>query len=389
MASNLRRSKRTVGKKINDIDRRVTRMQRTPPARRIGRGVIAASNLAQNSVTYSQLTGGIATDISGAQSTADGKNAIFYSATTPTPRSSGDLWFDIDNDYALSKWNGTIWESFGLGSAAFSYIDAGKITVGTLSGREVICQETVVGLSTVTTKAQILADGTVYSKYETTGDISPFPAYPYYNEIYINKKDDQGALVIRGTQADGFTLTTTKVTSANALFGGPVAHGADARNGRFYGIGSHTNIGGGGSQIGAFRVENGVNVYEQSVTGRDVHINSSGTLGYTSSSIRYKEEVDELSVDYKDVLKIEPVTFYYRPEMVADLTYENREIEVGVIAEQVEEIGSLSHLLTYTGDQLQGFKYNRLTVYLLEVCRKQEEVIEDLKARVSALEAQK
>lgn len=394
MASNLKRSKRTVGKKINDIDRRVTRLQRNPPARRIGQGVIAASNIAQNAVSYPQLNNTIATDISGAQTTANGKNAIFYSATTPTPKSVGDLWFDIDNDYALSKWNGTIWESFGLGSAAFSYIDAGKITVGTLSGREVICQQTVVDLSTVTTRVQLLANGTIYTKYETSGDISPFPSYPYYNEIYLNKPDDQGALVIRGNQADGFTLMTTKITSANASFGGPVFHGADAEDGRFSGVGAHTNIGDGGIQVGAFRVENGTNVYSKALgsSRRQVYIDSGGTLGNgDTSSIKYKEEVNPLVLNYADVLKIEPVSFYYKQDL---FTAENielpRYLETGVIAEQVAEIGSLDYLVLYDDNgEIDGFKYDKLSVFLLEVCRKQEEAIEDLKARVSALEAQK
>lgn len=46
-----------------------------------------------------------------AQSTADGKITSFYTATTPTPEGTGDLWIDTDNDNELKRWNGTQWVS--------------------------------------------------------------------------------------------------------------------------------------------------------------------------------------------------------------------------------------------------------------------------------------
>jgi hypothetical protein len=84
-------------------------------------------------------------------------------------------------------------------------------------------------------------------------------------------------------------------------------------------------------------------------------------------------------------LKIEPVTFTYKdgisgPEEVS------KEPEIGVIAEQVEEIGGFEHLLIYINGTLESVRYEKLPVYLLEVCRKQQELIESLEARLSALE---
>ena len=134
MASNLRRSKRTVGKQVTDLDRRVRRLQKNPAPRRLAARAVTSTNLAQNAVTSVELAGSVTTAIVSAQTTADGRNKIFYQTGQPTAAAINDLWFDTDNDYALAKWNGTLWEAFGLGSAAFSYIDAGKITVGTLTG---------------------------------------------------------------------------------------------------------------------------------------------------------------------------------------------------------------------------------------------------------------
>ena len=81
------------------------------------------------------LANDVVQDIEYAQATADGKNTIYYSATEPSggTYTEGDLWFETDNDNALSRWDGAAWQSFGLGNAAFSNIDAGKITSGTIS----------------------------------------------------------------------------------------------------------------------------------------------------------------------------------------------------------------------------------------------------------------
>jgi hypothetical protein len=86
-------------------------------------------------VTTVVLANDVVQDIEYAQAAANGKNTIYYSATAPSggTYTEGDLWFETDNDNALSRWDGAAWQSFGLGNAAFSNIDAGKITSGTIS----------------------------------------------------------------------------------------------------------------------------------------------------------------------------------------------------------------------------------------------------------------
>jgi hypothetical protein len=228
VASNLRRSKRTVGKRIVDIDRRVSRLQRTPPARRIGRGVIAASNIAQNAVSYPQIAPGVITDISGAQATADGKNTIFYTPSVPTSTRIDDIWFDTDDDHKLYRAKSVGANAIGVGKwelavvnasnltvgeldanrVIVSNLDAGKITVGTLSGRQVVCQQTAYDPftgQTVTTIAQILANGTMYSGYDFSGPVNTF-----FSQIYINKNEfgDGGDGITIVGNATGSTLST-------------------------------------------------------------------------------------------------------------------------------------------------------------------------------------
>jgi hypothetical protein len=132
VASNLRRSRRTFSQRFLTVEQRVANLRRRPVPVRIGARVVLGDNIAPGTITPPAFSDSVATYV---QETAIPGNTIYYTTTAPpgSNYTEGDLWFDSDNDYALSRWNGTAWESFGLGNAAFSTIDAGKITTGTLS----------------------------------------------------------------------------------------------------------------------------------------------------------------------------------------------------------------------------------------------------------------
>ena len=244
MASNLKRSKRTVGKRIDDLHRRVLHMQKRPAPRRIGSRVVVSGNLAQDAVTPVELApdsvtqdaiapgavtntelapgaGGADTTYSGtaptspsigdvwfdssdslklkrwdgtawvsmrdlgiaaaaagaaaadaaataAQTTANGKNKVFYTASAPTAVSVGDLWFDTDEDNKLSKWSGSAWEAFGLGDAAFSNINAGKITAGTIAAARI----TSTSISAADINADRITAGTIAAARITSASIA-------------------------------------------------------------------------------------------------------------------------------------------------------------------------------------------------------------------------
>lgn len=73
-----------------------------------------------------------------AQTTANGKNKITYSSTTPgsTANTAGDLWWQFSGGNVIAQWTGvggTSWTSNQLASAVIASIDAGKITAGTIS----------------------------------------------------------------------------------------------------------------------------------------------------------------------------------------------------------------------------------------------------------------
>ncbi len=93
--------------------------------------------IANTAATNAQFTA------SSALTTAGNKNRVFYAvdqtalnaqaAADGYTLKAGDLWFDTDNDYRMSRYSGTAWGAFSLGDLALSAISAGKITAGTIT----------------------------------------------------------------------------------------------------------------------------------------------------------------------------------------------------------------------------------------------------------------
>ena len=102
MASNLRRSKRTVGKRISDLQSRVSYLQKRPAPRRIGNRVIRGTQLVPGAVTRDELALPVT-------QTLDGKNSIYRQPTEPTGGTYvvGDCWYDTDDGYKLYIYTAT------------------------------------------------------------------------------------------------------------------------------------------------------------------------------------------------------------------------------------------------------------------------------------------
>lgn len=85
----------------------------------IAPGAITGDKLAQQ--VNDQITGA-ANAAQQAQTTADGKNKIYYQNTQPglTDNKKGDTWFDTANGYRAYVWNGTAWSLSPFGSAAIA-----------------------------------------------------------------------------------------------------------------------------------------------------------------------------------------------------------------------------------------------------------------------------
>ena len=75
--------------------------------------------------------------ISTAQSTANGKNTVYYSTSAPgsTANTAGDIWWQYSSGIVIGQFvgtGGTSWTSAPIGNAVIANLDAGKITTGFL-----------------------------------------------------------------------------------------------------------------------------------------------------------------------------------------------------------------------------------------------------------------
>ncbi|MGA2904464.1 MAG: tail fiber domain-containing protein [Candidatus Korobacteraceae bacterium] len=107
-------------------------------------------------------------------------------------------------------------------------------------------------------------------------------------------------------------------------------------------------------------------VYGVSAGGIEVYINSSGQLGTVSSSLRFKEQVRDMGDSTDALMKLRPVTFFYKPE------YANGQHtpQYGLIAEEVAKV--YPELVAYDKDgQPYTVRYQYIATMLLNEVQKQ------------------
>ena len=121
-----------------------------------------------------------------AQSTADGKNTVYYQASAPptTGRKTNDVWFDTDDGNKMYYWNGKAWtvQQFGtnaikalsitnaliadaaINNAKIANLDAAKITTGYLSAARIKAGSltaSMLAVDTITAASGVIADAAI------------------------------------------------------------------------------------------------------------------------------------------------------------------------------------------------------------------------------------
>jgi hypothetical protein len=212
----------------------------------------------------------------------------------------------------------------------------------------------------------------------------------YATSVYINRADSSGGISVVGNAEDGGSNSTTLIGAyrINTRIFQHDAYTDEKGTGKFTASGTHVNFGDGDTAGYTMRIVRDNDLYGQGAANRptlDVLVNDNNTLVAPTSSIRFKENVNNLDIDYKKILAIQPVTFYYKDTSEMGEGNE-RYLEYGVIAEQVEEAG-VTQLVNYKDGVPFAVTYSKMSVFLLEVCRKQEEAIEQLSIKVDELES--
>ncbi len=109
----------------------------------------------------------------------------------------------------------------------------------------------------------------------------------------------------------------------------------------------------------------------------DICLNASDILATCSSSIRYKDNVEPFSGGVDVLNRLRPVTFNWKGSGMFDL---------GLVAEEVAEIEPL--LVTYKNEQVEGVKYDRIGVLLVNVVKEQAAELERQKEEVKGQKAE-
>lgn len=104
-----------------------------------------------------------------------------------------------------------------------------------------------------------------------------------------------------------------------------------------------------------------------------------------SSSLRYKENINNLNIDLDKFMEINPVSFYFKKDYLVE--NDPSDIQYGVIAEQVDELG-FNDFVFYDKENLpDGVKYDFFIPVLLQICKRQQNTIDNLLNRVDELES--
>jgi hypothetical protein len=124
-------------------------------------------------------------------------------------------------------------------------------------------------------------------------------------------------------------------------------------------------------------------------TNRDVYVDSTGLIGYVSSTRASKTNITNIT-DANWLLQLNPVSFNYRKKDEAGNYTEEADgpIEFGLIAEDTEAIKpELCFYDDVDGKQeLRGISYSKLITPMLKLLQEQQALITSLTARVAALE---
>ena len=121
--------------------------------------------------------------------------------------------------------------------------------------------------------------------------------------------------------------------------------------------------------------------YNQTNTGRAMFVSVDGLYGVGSSSLRYKKNVKDAEIDLDAVRAIAVRTFQYKANFSKDDS-----VQIGVIAEELVELGLDQFVFFDEEGQPDGVAYEKLALALLPLVQNQANRLDAIEARLNELE---
>lgn len=300
-----------------------------------------------------------------AQTSANGKNKITYSTSSPSGSgtNTGDIWWQYSGGNIIGQWawNGSSWASAPITNAVIANLDAGKITTGTLSS--------ITIYSGSSGQFQVSSGGSMTATSGTIGGWS-------ISGSHISDSGGSSTILSPATSSTSYCLTSSAAVSASAgIFGSAVPSGAT------YSLSTGGNAGITGSLYALGYIYNSGAATTSSAA--NVFMNSStGLIARVTSSLRYKTEVNPIAIPNDSILALAPKTFFDK----GDVERNNNSsaglpLILGIIAEEVAQIPVLKDLLVNYDDQQRpdSINYDRIAIAMIPL-------LQDLAKRVAALE---
>lgn len=430
----------------------------------------AAADAAQSTADDAATAASAAAVAAGnAQTTANGKNSVWYQTTAPAGSSHKvhDVWFDTDDGNKIYRWDGDSWEAAQLGTnaiaalaitdALIANLDAAKITAASFEGIHIVGSI----IETDTGDDRLRMNGTdfrVFLDGNTAILIDPTGMYAYHTNgdlkfrLAVNTLSGDFSffdyLEVLNLKSEGIELYTD-IDGGTAAAYGYITHGAfddelnirapnnrpfyvEAEGGLLRLRGTTLRLEAGTVPRRTYETLDDVDIienYENSWRARpdssqvptwaggpssgtvailaslagvsvaygsqslaaNTYLTTAGTIQRTTSSRRYKQDIEDLEVDLAAVLAMRPRTWRDKRMVSEDPTTTLR--IPGFIAEELDELG-LTVFVTYEANGPEAIQYDRLTAAHQLVLRDhearlvaQQAEIDELRAAVAALTA--
>jgi hypothetical protein len=228
----------------------------------------------------------------------------------------------------------------------------------------------------------VKGDGTVYTNYGNVGigTSNPTQLLQVAGSMSLNRSGSKGLIFADGGASQGgvsfaSSNSSIRVTSSSGV-------GLTLLPGDKFGIAT-TNptrtleVSGNGYVRDNFDVGGQIFIRNlpDGITGHPVMIKTNGTVFKELSTIRCKDDVEDLGARIGDVLSLRPVRFKWKS---------SGEKGIGLIAEEVAE--KCDDLVIYGSDgKPEGVRYDKVSIYLLEVVKEQQAAIEQMREELNDL----
>ena len=330
----------------------------------------SANALAQATIAQSQAT--IASSqATQAQTSADGKNKVYYSTSTPgsTANQVGDIWYQYGTsspytNKVIAQWSGaggTSWTSVTVSGLVIANIDAGSITAGTLSAIEINAG----------------SGGTAFH-------VSP-SGFMSAQGVYVKGNIVCDTINANGASIGGFTIGSSYIGNPSTTYGMDSSTGYATFSilGTSGIINSGITTSSGNVNANAYLYNSG---HATTTSTANTFINSStGLIARVTSSERYKVAIEPQSIPMDSILALQPKSYVDKAEAEEKGTTNGLPRLLGLIAEDLAQIPVLKDLLVVYNDQGQpdAVNYDRIAIALIPIIQDMAKEIAELKAQLN------